>query len=143
MSTLDRFIPINEATLKFQISESNLRQLIQIGKIRAVEIAGGIVVDEQEVRDHLPKKDRPEYQKYSHLKASTISMHEATRRYHIPTPTISRWAAHGYIAILGHQGRQILICEADIAYCADIYHINRGRGHWLFNPDGTPYKAKG
>jgi hypothetical protein len=85
------------------------------------------------------KTDLPEYQRHAHLKGHPISIGNASRKYGIPQPTISRWVSRGIITKLGMDKNRVLIDEADIAYCAEIRSQNPGAGRWLFNPDGTPY----
>lgn len=86
------------------------------------------------------KEDIPEYKRFAHLKGTAIGIGEASRKYNIPHPTISRWVQRGFITRLGTgKNRIVFIDEADIAYCAQIAHTRPGSGKWLFNPDGTPY----
>ncbi|MGB9899147.1 MAG: hypothetical protein ACPLTO_14655, partial [Thermanaerothrix sp.] len=56
--------------------------------------------------------------------------------------TIIRWVKCGYIKQLGVDRNKVLIDEADIAYCSEIYKKRGRQGRVLFNPDGTPYKPK-
>jgi hypothetical protein len=45
----------------------------------------------------------------------------------------------GHISQLVQEGRKIFIDEADVAYCARIYHQNKGQGKWIFDEVGRPY----
>ena len=93
-------------------------------------------------KDSLPtcKEDLPEYKKHAHLKGVGIGISEATRKYDLVLSSVQRWVQAGYIARLGTEKNKVLIDEADVAYCAEIYRQRQGQGKWLFNPDGTPYK---
>ncbi|MCW4004957.1 MAG: helix-turn-helix domain-containing protein [Candidatus Bathyarchaeota archaeon] len=87
----------------------------------------------------MSKYDTPEYQRHSNVRGKSISIREASRKYNVPNPTISRWVRRGLIKIIARINNKIMIDEADVAYCADIRSQNPGAGRWLFNPDGTPY----
>jgi len=148
MIALPTFLPLSEAARKYGLDEAHLRQLIERGKIRAGVVAGEMVVSEDEVRGEaiaqkgLRKEDLPEYQKHAHLKGRPIWITKAARDYQIPHPTISRWAKAGYIKQLGVNGNKVLLDEADVAYCSEIYKSRGRQGRILFNPDGTPYRPK-
>jgi len=148
MASLPVFIPLSEAARKYGMEEAHLRQLIEKGKIRAGVVAGEMVVSEEEVRGEaiqekgLRKEDLPEYQMYAHLKGTPIWISEAARRYQVPHQTVVRWIKAGYIKQLGMRGNKVLIDQADIAYCSEIYRKRGKQGRVLFNRDGTPYKPK-
>ncbi|GAP11789.1 hypothetical protein BECAL_02982 [Bellilinea caldifistulae] len=148
MVTLPTFLPVAEAARKYGLDEARLRALIEKGKIRAGVVAGEMVVSEEEVRGQaieekgLHKEDLPEYQKHAHLKGQAIWIREAERSYGVPAETLSTWAKKGYIRIVGKKGNKVLLDEADVAYCSDVYRKSGKQGRILFNPDGTPYKPK-
>jgi len=148
MVTLPTFLPVAEAARKYGLEEDRLRALIEKGKIRAGVVAGEMVVSEDEVRSEaiqekgLRKEDLPEYQKHAHLKGQAIWISKASRDYQIPHPTILKWVRAGIIRTLGREANRLLVDEADVAYCAEIYRKRGKPGRVLFNPDGTPYKPK-
>ncbi|WP_322509832.1 hypothetical protein [Anaerolinea sp.] len=148
MVALPTFLPLSEAARKYGLDEAHLRHLIEKGKIRAGVVAGEMVVNEDEVRGEaiqekgLRKEDLPEYQKNAHLKGKGIWIAKAARDYQIPHPTIVRWVRAGYIKRLGISGNKVIIDEADVAYCSEIYKKRGRQGRILFNEDGTPYKPK-
>jgi len=150
MASLPVFIPLSEAARKYGLEEARLRALIEKGKIRAGIIPGSgeVIVSEEEVRGEaieakgLRKEDLPEYQKHAHLKGTPIWIAKAARDYRIPHPTILRWVKAGYIKQLGSNGNKVLVDEADVAYCSEIYKKRGRQGRVLFNEDGTPYKPK-
>jgi len=141
---LDTLISLPEAVRKSGLAETSLRALVEKGTIKAGKLpTGEIVVSEQDAlaQKPTPKEELPEYKKHAYLKGVATWVGEAARKYNIPHPTISRWVTAGLIRSLGTSGNKNLIDEADVAYCAEIYHQRRGQGKWLFNPDGTPYKS--
>jgi excisionase family DNA binding protein len=139
MAALPIFISTAEAAHQLGVSEARLRRMIDAGKIRAANIGEETVVSEASIRELTPKEQLPEYKKYAHLKGVSIWISDASRKYNIPNQTIVRWVAKGIIRRLGTEKNKVLIDQADLAYCAEIYHAHRGQGKWLFNPDGTPY----
>jgi hypothetical protein len=114
-------------------------QLIELAKRGIVRVMSDIPFTEIVT---MPKSDLPEYQRVAHLAGVSIHVREAARKYNIPFQTISRWVQRGLIKRLGMHGQKVMIDEADIAYCAQVYHAKHGQGKWLFNPDGTPYIPK-
>jgi hypothetical protein len=140
---IDKLIPLSEAAQRLDMSASRLRSLIQRGDIKAAILPNGeLVVNEQTVTDLAPKDQRPEYKKHVHLKGRPISLSDACRKYKVSVPTLSRWVKRGYIEQLGKEGSRVMVDEADIAYCSEIYGLRGGQGRWLFNSNGTPYSLK-
>ena len=95
-----------------------------------------------------PKENLPEYQQFAHLKPNFIGMREAARKYKVPVTTLHTWVKRGAILIESKpQKYKRLVNEADVAYCAYVYHrTEKGeskkiRKH-VFNEDGTPFKPK-
>lgn len=74
-----------------------------------------------------------------------ITVSEAVKKYNIPQTTILTWVKRGLVAVL-ERGYRTVIDEADIDYCAMIYHERKQSGIGfrapLFNDDGMPYKLK-
>ena len=139
---LDRFITLSEAAQRMRTSVKETRSMIKSGKIKGGLLSdGAMVVSEDTIpkRKEKRKEDLPEYKKYAHLKGVGIGMGEASRKYNIPTPTISHWTKRKLIKIIKKEGQKIYIDEQNVAYCASIYNERKGQGKWLFNNDGTPF----
>jgi hypothetical protein len=128
---MDTFVPLKEAAKVFHWSEENLNALVDADKIRSAPFTGGKLVSNEDIAN-LPKELRPEYD--HSLVGVRISLGDASRRYHIAQPTISRWVSKGYIKIIqkGRTGQKVLIDEADIKFCASIYKENPGQGNRSF-----------
>lgn len=141
---LERYLTLSEAANQLKIGVDELRTLIQKGRIKGAILPNGdIGVSESTIPSPpTPKEKLPEYKKHKHLKGVPIWISEAWRKYDISTKTLSRWASAGYIKTLGLDGNRVLLDEADVAYCAEVYRQRSGQGKWLFNPDGTPYRPK-
>jgi predicted site-specific integrase-resolvase len=150
MATLPTLIPLSEAARKYGLDEERLRELVEKGKIRAGIFPGSeeVLVSEEEVRSEaievrgLRKEDLPEYQMHAHLKGVPIWIRKAEEKYGIPNQTLWRWMKAGIITCLGKSGNKVLVDEADVAYCNEVYKRRGKQGRVLFNPDGTPYKPK-
>jgi excisionase family DNA binding protein len=142
MAALPTFISTAEAAHQLGVSEARLRRMIETGTIKAANVGRETVVSEASIRELTPKEQLPEYMRHAHLKNTPIWISDAGRKYDIPNPTIVRWVSKGIIKRLGTDKNKVLIDQADMAYCAEIYHNHRGQGKWLFNPDGTPYVAR-
>ena len=139
MAALPTFISTTEAAHQLGVSEARLQRMIEAGEVKAASISGETVVSEASIRELTPKEQLPEYIRHANLKNTSIWIRDAARKYDIPNPTIVRWVSKGIISRLGTDKNKVLIDQADMAYCAEIYHTHRGQGKWLFNPDGTPY----
>ncbi len=125
---MDMYIPINKAAVIAKLDKSVLQEMVASGNIRAIQTAEQILVNEKDLISSLPKKDRPEYKKHAHLAGVGILVSEASRKYDLTTPTISRWIQKGYISVLHKSSRRTYIDEADIAYLATLYHADPGQG---------------
>jgi hypothetical protein len=168
---LDTFISIAEAAVKMGAPESQVRAMIDAGKIKGAVINGDIVVREKDVKAKHPKiqlakqpkiqpakqpkiqpikqlsnirrEDLPEYRQFAQLQGQPIWVTEAARKYNVAQPNISRWIKSGVIKPMGVEKNRLLLDEQDVAYCAYVYHQrNAKRGSWLFRPDGTPYEYR-
>lgn len=146
MTTIPTLLPLPEAARKYGLDETRLKAMIQHGKIKAAMIMGVLVVDERTLP--LCKEDLPEYKKFTYLKDTPIWLSEAERRYNIPHETILKWVKEGFIIKLGKDGNKLLLDEADVAYCAEIYKKayeksgGKIQGRRIFDRDGMPYKPK-
>jgi excisionase family DNA binding protein len=142
MAALPTFISTEEAAHLLGVSQARVRRMIEAGTIKAANFSGVTVVSKASIRELTPKEQLPEYIRNAHLKNSPIWISDAARKYDIPNPTIVRWVSKGIIRRIGTDKNKVLIDQADMAYCAEIYHSNRGQGKWLFNPDGTPHVSR-
>ncbi len=141
MCAMENLLSISDAAAKYALPPAQLQNLISSGKIRAAMYNGATLVYESNLMADLSKFERPEYLKHASLRGVGIGIREAGRKYDVSNVTIHRWVKSGLIAVVGRQGKQkVMIDEADVAYCAEVYHNNPGQGHWIFNPDGTPYR---
>ena len=82
-------------------------------------------------------------EKFAHLRKKPITIAEATKAYHVQRITLLGWIKLGYVGVLNRKERPMMIDEAEVAYCAKIYHERRGkRGTRLFDESGNPYQLK-
>jgi len=139
-NSLPAFLPLAEAARKYGLNAARLKTMVENGTIRAVIIKGEIAVDENSLP--IRKEDLPEYKKHAHLKGTTIWISEAARKYELLSPSILKWIKTGVIQKIGADGNKVLVDEADVAYCAEVYRKIGRQGRRMFNSDGTPYKPK-
>lgn len=145
--TLPTLLPLPEAARKYGLSEARLKAMIAHGKIRAAMIGDEVVVSEEEIRTQAVtrKEDLPEYKKHAHLKGTGIGISESAQKYGINAITIFGWYRRGFISevgrVTGLGGEKILLDEADVAYCVEVYKTMGGRqGKRIFDNDGMPYQ---
>ncbi len=96
---------------------------------------------------HTPKENLPEYQQFAHLKTNFMGVREAAKQYKVPVMTLHDWVKKGPILIESRDARyRRLVNEADVAYCAYVYHQKKKNKKSsrspTFNADGTPFKPK-
>jgi hypothetical protein len=146
---LDQLITLEKAAERLNMGVDDVQAMVESGKMRGAKLPDGcLAVSEKSVAKReptvssIPKEELPEYRKHMHLKGMVIGIAEAGRKYKVPRTTIGRWVQLGYIDRTGQQGQKILLDEAEVAYCAEIYKRRGGQGRWLFRPDGTPYTPK-
>jgi len=93
---LEKFIPLADTAQRLGMSMTKLHSLIQRGELKAAVLPNGeLGINEQSLVDLDPKDQRPEYKKHVHLKGRLISLTDASRKYKVPIPTISRWVKRG------------------------------------------------
>ena len=144
------YVPIREAAKKHNVDEEVLTQLIVAGMIKAKEEAGEtlVAVDEND-SGHNEKEPNTKEEiiaaKFAHLRGQPISVTEAANDYDLHRDTVLEWVKKGYITPLkeGGRGSRKELDEAEVAYCAGVYHKRGGgRGVRLFDKNGNPYQLK-
>jgi hypothetical protein len=84
-------------------------------------------------------------QKFPALIGQAITVTEAANKYNLNRDTILWWKNKGFITTI-RSGYQMTIDEADVAYCAEIYHQRKDSGIGFRSPlldkDGLPYTLK-
>jgi hypothetical protein len=146
------YIPLSDAAQKYGISEEALTQLIEAGKIEAVQLSSGELLVAAE-NGKYKTKEQIIAEEFSELRGQVISASEASRKYSkvydisIPQPNFSRWADAGYIEVR-ERGYRLQLDEADVAYCAKVYaekykqYNGRMKGVPIFDEHGNPYQLK-
>jgi hypothetical protein len=138
---LDLFISPDQAARQLEMDSDSIFQLVDEGRLHAAVMTDGTIgISQQSVNELLPKEALPEYRENEELRGTPISINEAGRKYKLNTSTITRWMQRGLIRQIGKDGRKTLLDEADVAYCARVYQLNRGQGKWVFDEEGRPYK---
>jgi len=138
------YIPLPQAVRKYGISKKALLERIKSGKLTVAKLPDGeFLVAENEIDPSLSIKRED----FEHLRGQKISVSGSSRKYGIPHTNFSRWARLGFITVL-ERGWKVLLDEADVAYCAAVYHekykLYQGRmmGVNIFDKDGLPYQVK-
>lgn len=143
------YLPLADAEKKFGVSRKVLTQMIQSGKIEAVQLPSGdlLVAADNNDQDY-QTKDEIIARKFASLRGQGISASAASKKYGIHHQNFINWARSGYIRILKEKPRLLEMDEADVAYCAYVYENkrleNKGRiaGAKIFDDDGNPYQVK-
>ncbi|MBI9045166.1 MAG: hypothetical protein JEZ06_11820 [Anaerolineaceae bacterium] len=136
---LDRFISISQAAKQLKVSMEEVTNFVEEGDlIAAIMPDYSLGISEKSLNKLLPREELPDYQAFAHLIGQEISISEAGRQYKLNTSTLTRWMQRGYVTKIRKQGRLTLLNEADVAYCAAIYHQNEGQGKRVFNRNGKP-----
>jgi hypothetical protein len=105
---------------------------------------GGFVVFP--VQEMTKTKDQIIEEKFSGLRKQSIRLSDAAKQYKVSTANLTRWMQAGYIKAEKQVPYNTLLNEADVAYCAHIYHERKKQGATfgsrLFDEKGNPYELK-
>lgn len=85
-------------------------------------------------------------EKYPALIGRPITVSEAAEKYDVPDRTVLNWEKKGYLTVI-KPGYGMELDEADVAYCAGIYHKKKAagvgyRGSPLLDEEGLEYQVK-
>jgi hypothetical protein len=140
---LPTYIPVAEATEKYRVGRRELDRLVESGRVRAVQVNGGIAVAEEDVKE---TTIRPSdlWDRVKGLDGEPIGLGEARRKYRLGAASLNRWVELGYVRVLddqrgGGRGRKRMLNEADVAYIA-LVADERGRrpGRRILTPEFSP-----
>jgi hypothetical protein len=138
------YIPLEQAARKYGVSKNVLRQRVESGKLDFARTPNGdLLVADHDIDPSLKIKRED----FEHLRGQAISMSEASEKYSVPQPNLSRWAKLNHIKVL-QRGWKVLIDEADAAYCAAVYRAKydfydgQMSGVPIFDEDGNPFQAE-
>jgi hypothetical protein len=142
---LPTYIPLEEAARRYGLSRDVLTQLIEDDRIEAVTTAQGDILVSDDGAKQTKTKEQIIAEKFGHLQNNPITVSEAEAKYSLQNMTIRRWIAKGYIEVL-EDNYPIKIHEAEVAYCASIYHQRQKKGVRsgapLLDENGLPYELK-
>jgi hypothetical protein len=145
------YLPLDQAAQKLGLSKKVLTQQIQAGKIGAVQLPSGeLLVAADNNNGQYKTKVEIIAHYFAHLRGQTINAYQAQEKYGIRYLNFIKWARAGYIQFRKDQEGprpQILMDEAEVAYCAYVYrqkeaeyeNIARVR---IFDKGGNPYRVK-
>jgi len=153
-SHIPTYLPLAEAARRHGLSEKVLTQLIQAGKIGAVQLSSGEVLVAADNNNGHGYKTKAEIiaANFAHLRGKAVSVSDASVKYSteevfISHANFSHWAKAGYIKVL-RRGYRLQLDEADVAYCAKIYtekyreYGGQMSGVHVFDEEGNPYQLK-
>ena len=146
------YLPFDQAARRYGLSPNLLTQQIQAGKIAAVKLPSGellVAADNTNGQDY-QTKDEIIAAHFAHLRGQKINAYQAQQKYDISHLTFIKWARTGYIHFRKDEEGprpQILMDEADVAYCAYVYRqkeaeYGNAAGIRIFDKDGNPYQLK-
>lgn len=95
------YLPLSEAANKYNLSEESLTQLIETGKMQAVQTPSGELLVAA-VNNGSESKTKQEIiaEKFAHLRGQMITATEASEKYGLPRANILTWKLRGYISVL-------------------------------------------
>jgi hypothetical protein len=146
--SIPTFIPLTEAARKYDLTEDVLTRLIQDGRIEAAQLPSGeLLVSDESMNEKT--KEQIIKEQFPHLQGTGITISQAATKYNVPRSTLEAWVSrYGYITIVDDHNYPKTINEAEVAYCAEVYHTRRTKGIRsggipLLNEHGLPiYELK-
>jgi predicted site-specific integrase-resolvase len=118
-----RLITIEEAAQRLGIQPRTLIRYVRSGKIKA-KLFRFETMTLIEVRATQDTNGRTMAEAEAD---EAISISEASRRYGVPQPLLSRWVKWGLIRLLGREGKEYRISAGDVRRLAEIYHEVRAQ----------------
>jgi len=107
-------VPIETAAQQTGASVPHIRRLIDLGLLQAAQnLERNILVPLEELRrleSILEDADLVD------LEGRPIHISKASRKYDIPTGSLSRWYRSGYIRKVGQEKNRVLLDEGDVAF---------------------------
>lgn len=138
---IHRVLSLPEAASLLGISVSALTRRISDGELEAIQLPdGSMAVSEGDIAPIAA--DRPDFEA---LRGQRITISQATKKYDVNGQTIRNWIKREYITVLS-SGYAMQLDEADVAYCASVYHARKHElggsiaGARLFDEAGRPYE---
>ena len=90
-----------------------------------------------------PQKDLTKRERFAKLENNYLIQRQAALKYKIPFMTLYRWAQNQKLIRTKNSDENILVNEADVAYCAQMRKKRGGgKGKQTFKDDGTLFKRK-
>ena len=110
------YLPLPEAARKYELSEKVLTQLIQAGKIEAVQLPSGeLLVSANNDPQKIRTREQIIAEKFGDLIEQPITVSEASKRYKVLGRTIREWISLDYIQVVD-DSYPMKIDEAEVAY---------------------------
>jgi hypothetical protein len=127
------------------VKKKVLTQLIADGMVQTRETSTGdllVVAENNGNNQDSQTKEEIIAANFAHLRERGITISQAVESYEVPDSTIRNWVSLGFIAVVD-TGYPMKVDEADVAYCAKVYHERGGQsGTRLFDKRGNPYQLK-
>ncbi len=140
--SIPTFMSVTEAARIYNLTEDVLTRLIQDGRIDAAQLSSGELLVSDQSLNEAKTKEQIIKEEFSRLCGNPVTVSEAENRYELQNQTIRNWVTLGYIRVVDND-YPMKLDEADVAYCAKIYHERGGRpGARIFDRDGNPYQLK-
>jgi hypothetical protein len=135
---------VNMGTYLTPEQAKNLLTDLQPGAKIEIEITPtGEIVVSSNGNDSLKTKQDILEENYADLIGQPITISKASKGYEVPNSTLRDWIKQKYISIVD-DGYPVKINEAEVAYCAEVYHQRKKagtlKGAPLFDLNGLPYK---
>lgn len=145
-SKIPTYLPLPEVARQFGYSEELLVQLIEAGRLEAVRLSSGeILIPANTDPQKIKSKKQIIAEKFWELVKKPISVAEASNKYKVLNRTIREWISLNYIQVVD-DGYPMRIDEAEVAYCAEIFHQRKSAGTRsgapLLDELGLPYELK-
>jgi len=142
-NTVPTYLPLSQAARKYNISENVLTRMIRDGRIDAAQLPSGELLVSDDGLNQTKTKEQIIGERFAHLQGKLITISEASDKYSVPRKTIEAWVYRNrYICIADDTSYPKRIDEAEVAYCAEVYHTRQHQGisHGipLLDEDGLP-----
>ena len=153
MAALGTLGPVKSLAKRLEVTEADLRTMIEKGKINlGIAPNGEIMVEENPQADDINAQLAAiRREDFEHLRQNRISVTEGASKYNLHRDTVRIWVKKGYIVPLDipkgrGRGSRMILDEADVAYCAEIHNTRQQAGVYagapLLDEQGKPNLLK-
>jgi len=122
---LPAYISLDEAARRSRLDRASLTRLVEVGRIRAVRVNGGVAVAEEDIEDI---RELPIPIPSDEMRGRAIRAKDAVEKYKIAShSTLVGWQKRGVVRALSRGHKHVTYDEYTVAAAAQTYHSKQSK----------------